>query len=238
MNLMANGLAGNEMEFYPIVKDSRWLGGDTDYGNLNEGLPYWFNGLVPLAYGLDNDNLKSQVHNVTDYILSHQDSAGWIGPETVYNSSIIWARFPVLLGLQQLAEANASYTEKIVDALYKFVNLVDGLLEDGLSADEQWGRARYADMSRVVMWLYEDHPRDNSTQLLETMGRLRKWGLDWAGFVCPHICQCKGANTPSQLLYKGFLHLRRPERSGSKHLAGVSLHPWRERRTGPEVDGR
>lgn len=77
MRLMADGLAGNEYWFYLYVKDSSWLGGDQEYSNLNEGFPYWFNGLVPLAYGLNDDVLKSQVQDAANYVLQHQGADGW-----------------------------------------------------------------------------------------------------------------------------------------------------------------
>ena len=148
------------------------------------GLPYWYNGLVALAYGLDDDNLKDQVANVTTYVLAHQQQNGWLGPEAAgtYNSNNLWGRMPMSLGLMQLAQADSSMTSQIVDALYNFIPLMDDMLADGQSDTEQWGRARYADMSTVMQWLYEYHPNDNTSQLIETMNRWMEHGVDWAGY--------------------------------------------------------
>lgn len=99
MELMANGLAGHEADFYRFVKDSAWTGGHSDYSPLHEAAPYWFNYIVPLAYGLDDSRLKRQVRRFVKYILDHQAEDGWLGPETTPATRDLWARFPLMLGL-------------------------------------------------------------------------------------------------------------------------------------------
>ena len=208
MQLMADGLAGHEMDFFPVVQDNRWIGGSTDYSDLNEGLPYWFNGLVPLAYGLNDTTLISQVQKVADYVLDHQDDKGWLGPETTYNSATLWGRFPMVLGFIQMAEADPSYTDKIVTALQKFTSLMDGMLTDGQSADEEWGRARYADMTRVLQWLYENHAGDNPSGYIGTMQKLQTWGLDWTNFYTQSQYPFADLNTipDASLPFYGYIH--------------------------------
>ena len=182
MTLMANGLAGHEADFLSYVNDNPWVGGDSDYSDLHEALPYWYNGLVGIAYTLDDDRLKSQVLNVTNIVLGNQSTNGWIGPETSYDSNDLWGRFPVMLALMQLAEAEPSLTEPIVSAIHRFVPLMHKLLQDGKSPDETWGRARYGDMSLVLQWLVTNHPSNDTALIYDTMASLQGWGVDWPGF--------------------------------------------------------
>ena len=57
---MKNGMTGHLDEIYPEVVGSRngWLGGD---GDGWERGPYWIDGLLPLAYILDDPQLKAKV---------------------------------------------------------------------------------------------------------------------------------------------------------------------------------
>ncbi|EAW23724.1 uncharacterized protein NFIA_032890 [Aspergillus fischeri NRRL 181] len=57
---------------YPIVTNSQWLVGGTDYNDLNKGLPYWFNGLVPLAYLTEDQRHKNERARAADMVLSLQ----------------------------------------------------------------------------------------------------------------------------------------------------------------------
>ncbi|MCJ1388159.1 hypothetical protein MMC18_001004 [Xylographa bjoerkii] len=182
LRLMAEGMAGHEFDFYPIVQSNPWLGGTAEYSSLNEGFPYWFNGLVPLAYALDDVRLKAQIRNATQYVLAHQQASGWLGPEVVHDSSTLWARFPFFLGLMQLVEADSDFAPQVIPAMHKFVNLMHSLLLDGKNTSEVWGRARYADMILSLQWLYETYPENNAEVLIETMQRLKDHGLDWAGY--------------------------------------------------------
>jgi hypothetical protein len=91
------------------VKDSKWLGGNTEYSDLHESAPYWFNGLVPLAFGLGDPTLKKQVKTFLDYILDHQQEDGWLGPETTPQTRGLWGRCYILLGLMVSNVARIKY---------------------------------------------------------------------------------------------------------------------------------
>ena len=121
---------------------------------------------MPLAYGLPDDDpdaerLKEQVHQAAGYVLDHQMSDGWLGPELGYDR-IMWARFPLLLGMTQLAEANATWEARIVPAMQKYVNLIHKMLSYGGQGywDMGWSQVRAADMIMFLQWLLEKHPSD------------------------------------------------------------------------------
>ncbi|KAK0611384.1 hypothetical protein B0T14DRAFT_530262 [Immersiella caudata] len=194
LQALGSGLAGHEYEFWPYVKDSRWLGGRSDYSALNEALPYWFNGLVPLAYTLDDERLKGQVHSVAAEVLRRQADDGWIGPE-VGEDRNLWGRVPLLLGLTQLAEANVTgWKHTVVHSLVKYLRLVDVMLRDGGQGytlcrwhpnDCSWGQVRVHDFISVIQWVLENTEvgyRDKE-MMWDTMDRLYqtskfKWE-DW-----------------------------------------------------------
>lgn len=198
LQLMADGLAGHEHDFYHYVVDNPWLGGKSDYSSLNEAFPYWFNGLVALAYGLDDERLKTQVLGAADYIVSHQQLDGWLGPETDVSTRNFWARYPLFLGLSQLVEAEPKVRGTVPAAMFRFLDLMHSMLANnyqgyvahsGDNFDDQWGRSRAADMILALEWMYEhDSPSlgfptrpDNVSQLIwESMQYFQEQAYDWS----------------------------------------------------------
>ncbi|KAK8173522.1 hypothetical protein IWX90DRAFT_427196 [Phyllosticta citrichinensis] len=194
--LSAAGLAGHQHDFYPYVANSSWLGGSSEYSGLNEGFPYWLNGLVPLAYATDDARLKKQVSDAVTYVMDHQAQDGWLGPETG-KSRNLWARYPLLLGLIQLVEAEPQTWEKpVLDSIGRFVGLMLTMLNsngtgylwhegDVLSeGDTTWGRVRVQDLLITLQWLLErpsisDGVKANVT---ESMELLIQGAISWANW--------------------------------------------------------
>ena len=54
---------------------------------------------MPLAFGLGDETVKSQVQTYLDYVLDHQQADGWLGFETTEATRGLWARNLLMLGL-------------------------------------------------------------------------------------------------------------------------------------------
>ncbi|KAH8423913.1 uncharacterized protein LDX57_001665 [Aspergillus melleus] len=199
LELGANGLGGNMFEFYRFVHNSRWIGGEDEYSGLAEASPYWFNGVVPLAFGLDDDRLKDQVRYYLDYVLDHQQEDGWLGFETTPQERGLWGRCLLLLGLIQYAEADPTQTDRIVDAMHRYVRIAHSMLQNNFTGLIQhpgdtfdasgFGAGRTHELHIPLQWLYEKYPRNNSRLLWETMDLMIAGGIkaeaDWRTFWVP-----------------------------------------------------
>jgi hypothetical protein len=97
---------------------------------------------------------------------------------------------------QQYAEADPTETDRIVTALHSFVILVHSMLradftglinQPGDHYDVYgFGVARGHELPMSLQWLYDNHPRNNSEIIWETIELMfegtRKASLDWTTF--------------------------------------------------------
>ncbi len=79
--------------------NSGWLGGT---GESWERGPYFLDGLVPLAYLLDDDRLKAKAQKYIEWTLTRQAAGGMIGPAS---NNDWWPRMVMLKALTQHEEA-------------------------------------------------------------------------------------------------------------------------------------
>src|SRR3990172_4536513 len=80
LRLQASGISGHLDEFWPDIRDSQWFGGDREAW---ERAPYWLDGVIPLAYILDDPVLISKVERCMEHVLAHQNEDGWLGQREV-----------------------------------------------------------------------------------------------------------------------------------------------------------
>jgi hypothetical protein len=167
LEIQANGLSGHLDETWPDVgSNSGWLGGS---GESWERFPYFLDGLVPLAWSLDDARLKNKVQRFLDWTLNNQRPNGMIGPKS---NDDWWPRMVMLKALAQYQEATGD--PRVIPLLeryfaYQLQTLPSRPLRD-------WGKFRWQDNALSVLWLYN---RNGDKQLLELAVLLHEQGHDW-----------------------------------------------------------
>ena len=123
----ASGMTGHLDEIVPNIMGDRngWLGGD---GDKWERGPYWIDGLVPLAYILDDQSLKDKAQRWIEWTLASQQEDGFFGPgEDLPNVDGLqrdrthdwWPRIVVLKFLQQYYDATGD--ARVIDFMTKYL---------------------------------------------------------------------------------------------------------------------
>jgi hypothetical protein len=165
--IQSNGLGGHLDETWADVGlNSGWLGGK---GESWERGPYFLDGLVPLAYLLDDERLKAKAQRYVNWTLDHQAATGMIGPES---NNDWWPRIVMLKALTQYQEFTNDI--RVIPLMEKYLRYqLEQLPARPLS---DWSKFRWQDELLSVVWLYN---RTGSPYLLDLAHLLRKQGYDW-----------------------------------------------------------
>ncbi|HEV7214618.1 MAG TPA: hypothetical protein VGP33_05795, partial [Chloroflexota bacterium] len=144
LRVQAEGLSGHLDELWPDVARSAWIGGDAE--GWERG-PYWLDGVVPLAFLLEDERLKAKVRHWVEFILDHQHADGWLGPLLdggarqgyAYDP---WPGYLVLKALTQYQEATGE--RRVIPAMQRFLRRLQALLAE--RPLRSWARYRWADL--------------------------------------------------------------------------------------------
>lgn len=167
LRIQADGLGGHLDETWADVgSNSGWLGGS---GESWERGPYFVDGLLPLAYLLDDARLKAKVQKYIEWTLTHQAPDGMIGPP---GNNDWWPRMVMLKVLAQYAEVTAD--PRVLPVLARYFEHQLAALPGRPLRD--WGKFRWQDNAQVVIWLYN---RTGDPKLLELARLLHRQGYDW-----------------------------------------------------------
>ncbi|MBO5420118.1 MAG: glycoside hydrolase family 127 protein [Bacteroidales bacterium] len=157
----AEGATGHLDELYPQVMGERngWLGGD---GDQWERGPYWIDGLLPLAYILDDQKLIDKTTPWIEWALASSQESGQFGPATDYapepglqrdNCQDWWPRMVVLKILQQYYSATGD--ERVIELMTNYFRYqLENLQEQPLDNWTFWARYRGGDNLMCIYWLY------------------------------------------------------------------------------------
>ena len=120
LGLMRDGLTGNMDEFYHLLQDNGWLGNKGPASKSYQWAPYYCDGLVPIAYLLDDPKLIATADKWLGWTLDNQHEDGWIGPplEQCSRGWGMWYPTPMLKAMVQYHEATGD--ERVIPVLSKF----------------------------------------------------------------------------------------------------------------------
>lgn len=178
LRIQADGLTGHLDEFWPDVgPNSGWLGGT---GEPWERGPYYLDGLLPLAYLLEDPRLIAKAKKWVDWTLDHQQPNGAIGPAAPAGAKNPeqyedwWPKMVMLKVLTQYQEATND--PRVIPVLTRYFK--HHLAESAKRPLRDWGRQRWADELLSVLWLYD---RTGDQDLFALARVLGAQGRDWKG---------------------------------------------------------
>jgi hypothetical protein len=166
--LQRDGITGHAEELYAgdLGTNSGWLGGT---GDNWERSPYYYKGLVALAYTLNDAGLKQKAQKWMDWLLNNQEPDGYIGP---VSNNDWWPRIIATYALKDYYEATAD--PRVPTVLSNYFNYMLANLSARPLND--WAKARAGDEMAVALWLYN---RNGDTNLLTLVNLLHQQAYDW-----------------------------------------------------------
>jgi len=168
LQIQADSLTGNLPKFWDSLgPGSGWLGGD---GESWERGPYYLDGLVPLAFLLDDESLLAEVEKWLGWMLGSDDENGRFGPKLLDD----WWPFGVALKvLTQYQEATGD--ERVIPLMERFFDYMKRELPSNHFRD--WAVVRWADTALSVIWLYN---RTGDESLLDLARDVMNQGYNWS----------------------------------------------------------
>ena len=172
LRLQLDSLSGSLDEFWPDIQNSAWFGGD---GDGWERGPYWLDGVVPLAFLLEDESMIARILADVDTILSEQEEDGRFAPAGKDARYDLWAVFLVLKPLIQYHDATGD--PRVPPAVEKALRWVNNRIDRYPLFN--WGQFRWFESLLAVYWLYERNPEQ---WLLDLSVKLQAQGFDWQNF--------------------------------------------------------
>ncbi|WP_062104512.1 beta-L-arabinofuranosidase domain-containing protein [Bacillus niameyensis] len=178
LQIQANGFTGHlDEQWEDLGPNSGWLGGT---GESWERGPYYLDGLLPLAYLLDDKHLIEKVIPWIEWTLSSQRDDGSFGPtdsasakKPGVDEQEWWQDFIMLKVLTQYQEVTND--QRVIPFMEKYLIYLKKFLPD--FPLREWHQARGADLLLSIHWLYE---RRGNIELLELAEIVRKQTIEWS----------------------------------------------------------
>jgi DUF1680 family protein len=191
LEIMRDGSTGQLDEIHSKLKnDNGWLGGK---GDGWEETPYWLDGAVPLAYLIDDKQLKEKILKYINWTLDNQRPSGYFGPitkderekgikitaETCESGEDWWPKMIMLKVLQQYYEA--SNDQRVIPFMTKYFNYQLAAIKNcPIGKWTEWATSRGADNVMMVQWLYS---KTKDKSLLELASLIDSQSFEWSTWL-------------------------------------------------------
>jgi hypothetical protein len=177
LRIQADGFTGHLEEHWADVgPENGWIGGS---GESWERGPYYLDGLLPLAYLLEDDRLIKKANKWVEWALASQQSSGLFGPERIHsvNNDIDknqdWWHYMIMLKVMMQHE-EVTGDKRVIPFLERFFGFVHTTIAD--NPLNSWAEARGAEMLLCIIWLYQ---RNEDSSLLELAKIIASQTTDW-----------------------------------------------------------
>ncbi len=151
-----------------VGTNSGWLGSS---GESWERGRYYLDGLLLLAYLLDDPRLKAIAQRFADWTLEHGSADGMMGPAS---NNDWWPRIVMLKALTQYQELTGD--SRIIPIMDKYFRYQ--LAELPKRPLRDWAKFRWQDEVLSIIWLSN---RSGYAFLLDLAQMLHRQGFDWVG---------------------------------------------------------
>ena len=169
LEIQASGLTGNLDNFWPDLVNSSWRGGD---GEAWERGPYYLDGLVPLAYLLNDQKLINKSNVWIEEIITSSSDSGWYGPAKNKD------RWPLAVANKVLMQYfEATEDKRALDVLIKYFRYLHDSPPDW--PDKEWRGVRAMENAVTGYWLYR---QTGEPWILETIESIQKNSSDWTSY--------------------------------------------------------
>lgn len=188
LRIQAEGLSGHLDEgfFTDLGSESSWLGGKGESWEMG---PYWLDGIVPLAYLLQDSRLQAKVSKWINWTLYNPGEDGWLGPRTDHPDKW-WPRAIMLKVLSQYGEATTDWRTE--PAMMKYFELLTkSLPNDPLQV---WGKFRWGEYLLSLLWLCARRPCPFLDELPEI---IHSQGYNWSDHFTYFVIEKKVRQFPN-----------------------------------------
>lgn len=165
LQIQAEGLSGNLDKIWPDVRDSAWIGGNREGW---ERVPYWLDGFIPLAWLLDDYDMKNRAEKYISAIVKRQKEDGWLcpGKDEDRCSYDVWALF--LIGKVFVLYWEFTGSQTVKESLYKAMKCLYRMMKEQSFTLFDWGKFRWFECLIPLQFLYEQY----GEEWIKELGRI------------------------------------------------------------------